>query len=439
VKALSRYVSHLAPGVVSRIAYRAGADTVGKVVTLVITVAAARALTRDAFGLFALAVTTGWLLGVASDAGLPLHLARAAARYGSAVRPIAAAVIRLRLAFAAAAFAAGSMLGWLWAPPGTRTAFALLVLAQILGATLETLGHLFRGLDRSELEAHVHLAQRLATGVAALTVLAASPTLWPLALALAIPPAAALMVLGAMAGRITSDKVPEVPKVPGVPNVPEVLRSRAGTLGTLREFAPIGIGVLLSSLYFRIDVYFLEFWRGLEEVAGYNAVFRLVEATRLIPAAVLAVTFPSMCRARDLSFLGAVAGPLAAGGFVLMAGVAALAPWLIGVLYGWTYVDAAPALRVLAMALPLFFLNYALTHQVIGWEGQRAYVTVTAGALATNIGANVALVPRYGMLGAATATVVTEIVVTIGCAWALAAAQRARGATPAGAPAGGRV
>jgi O-antigen/teichoic acid export membrane protein len=213
-----------------------------------------------------------------------------------------------------------------------------------------------------------------------------------------------------------------------------------GTLGTLRrDVAPIGIGVLLSSLYFRIDVYFLEFWRGLEEVAGYNAVFRLVEATRLIPAAVLAVTFPSMCRARDLSILGAVGGPLAGGGFVLMAVVAALAPGLVGVLYGSTYVDAVPALRVLAMALPLFFLNYALTHQVIGWDGQRAYVTVTAAALAANIGANVALVPRYGMLGAATATAVTEIVVTLGSAWALAATQRARGPTPAGAPAGGRV
>jgi O-antigen/teichoic acid export membrane protein len=195
--------------------------------------------------------------------------------------------------------------------------------------------------------------------------------------------------------------------------------------------------VLLSALYFRIDVYFLEFWRGLDEVAGYNAVFRLIEAVRLLPAAVLTVTFPGMCRARDLSVLGTVAGPLAAAGVLLSVGVAAFSPWLVALLYGPAYSDAVPALRVLAMAVPLLFLNYALTHQVIGWDGQRAYAVVAAAALAANVGANLALVPQHGMLGAAASTVITEIVVTLGCVWALGARQRRPTAPAASAPVGG--
>ena len=54
----------------------------------------------------------------------------------------------------------------------------------------------------------------------------------------------------------------------------------------LQDVLPLGAGVLLSALYFRIDVYFIEQWQGLEAVGGYNAVFRLVEALRLMPAAV---------------------------------------------------------------------------------------------------------------------------------------------------------
>ena len=51
-------------------------------------------------------------------------------------------------------------------------------------------------------------------------------------------------------------------------------------------------------------------------------------------------------------------------------------------IYGRPYLYAAPAFAILSLALPLFFLNYALTHQVIGWDGQRAYLLIAALALA---------------------------------------------------------
>ena len=63
----------------------------------------------------------------------------------------------------------------------------------------------------------------------------------------------------------------------------------------------------------------------------------------------------------------------------------------------------------------MFFLNYALTHQVIGWDGQRAYLLIATLALVANVAANFALVPSQGMVGAAIATLLTEVVVTAGC------------------------
>ena len=53
-----------------------------------------------------------------------------------------------------------------------------------------------------------------------------------------------------------------------------------------------------------------QLWSGTEAVALYNAVFRLVEALRLFPAAVLAVALPSLCRAGDLRPLVRVAVPI---------------------------------------------------------------------------------------------------------------------------------
>ena len=77
VKLLSQSVMN---GVSARIAFKGAADVAGKAVTLVITVVAARTLNADAFGVMALAMATGWLLGVATDAGLSMHLARETAR-----------------------------------------------------------------------------------------------------------------------------------------------------------------------------------------------------------------------------------------------------------------------------------------------------------------------------------------------------------------------
>ena len=85
-------------------------------------------------------------------------------------------------------------------------------------------------------------------------------------------------------------------------------RRRSTRAQFITDVAPLGLGVLLSALYFRCDVYFLEQLHGVETVGVYNAAFRVVDALRLFPAAALAVAYPTLCAAtnsaplRQLSF-----------------------------------------------------------------------------------------------------------------------------------------
>jgi O-antigen/teichoic acid export membrane protein len=96
------------------------------------------------------------------------------------------------------------------------------------------------------------------------------------------------------------------------------------------------------------------------------------------------------------------------------------ASWVVPAIYGAPYVDAVPPFRTLLLALPLMALNYAITQQLIGWHGQRAYAAVCAGALAFNLLLNWQLIPALGMTGAAWSTLWTEVVMTVGCSVALA-------------------
>jgi O-antigen/teichoic acid export membrane protein len=92
---------------------------------------------------------------------------------------------------------------------------------------------------------------------------------------------------------------------------------------------------------------------------------------------------------------------------------------LVPLLYGASYGDAVPAFRVLLVSFPLMSLNYALTHQLIGWHGHRAYAAMCATALVVNVALNTRLIPANGIVGAAWATFVTELVITCGCLIAL--------------------
>ena len=425
VKTLSRFVSFRrdadrrptapAPGygrALSLIAYKTLADGLSKLVSLAITVAAARLLSAEDFGILALAMTTGWLISVASDAGLPLYLAKRLARAQAAGHRASfatvAEVLRIRGVLGTLGSAAGLAVALLLAPGAGFFAFWMVVVAQLLNAVLETLAHAYRGLGRSDIESTIVVSQRLATAAAAIVVLQWSPSLLLLATTLVVPPAVALAASLRTARRLLASDGLDLPSEIG------------GEAGSPWSHLPAGLGILISALYFRCDVFFIEHWHGLEAVGTYNAAFRIVEALRLFPAAVLAISYPALCTARNTAALRALIAPLATGAVAIAAAVYLSAPFTLALLFGPRFVDAAPALGTLALAIPFFFVNYALTHQVIAWDGQRAYLAVVAAALLANVIGNVALIPGQAMQGAALSTLATEVVVSVGCVIALA-------------------
>jgi O-antigen/teichoic acid export membrane protein len=221
-------------GFARTIAFKAAAEILSKAVTLLVTVAAGRLLPAAEFGVLAIAMTTGWILSVASDAGLPLFLAKRMAGLTGGARPISfaaiASVMRVRMGSGLAAAAAGLIIGSMLVPAPLLTAFVLIVIAQLLSAVVETLSHAYRGLGRTNIESGLVVAQRGVTGIAALAALVSLPSL---ALALAIPPALALLAsLWIARGLARADATgsAEISLSPG---------------RFMREAAPIGVGILL--------------------------------------------------------------------------------------------------------------------------------------------------------------------------------------------------
>ena len=413
------------------IAYKTFADLAGKGSLFVITIVAARRLSPESFGVFSLGSTLGWIVAVVSDCGIQLHLARAIARRPADAALLLRGWLRVRIWTTGGALAMVALLlagGWRAA---SATPIAVLAVVYACSGLVELLHYFYRGLSRSDVESSLILWQRGGTLVCGLIALAWKPDVTVLAIALLIPAAITL----AMSLRIAASLAPGRPEglhyesPEGLHDEsPEGLPVSSWSVFR-RDVWPIGAGIVLSALYFRIDLFLLELWSGTEAVAFYNAVFRLVEALRLFPAAAVAVVLPSLVRAGDRRALMRVAAPLT--GFA-MASAAVLwiaAGWLIPFLYGAPYAAAVPAFRVLLLSFPLLSLNLVLTHQLVGWDGQRAYAALCAAALAINVGLNARLIPAFSLEGAAWSTLATEIFLTAGCSaalWSMRAPAQAR-------------
>jgi O-antigen/teichoic acid export membrane protein len=369
------------------VSYKAASEVAGKLAILAALILCARRLSTADFAVLSLATTLGWMASLASDFGLHLFLGRTITRT-STPAAVLWPLFHVRVRTAIASLLVIGPMAAVLAPDGSWLAFMFVAAAPVLSSVAEFLNYAYRGLGRSELESGLSVVQRCGA------------TLLIVGAALTVSALGALAASLVIARRILR-------AVPPVPQFPSSSVPHLSWRTWVTDVAPIGVGLVLSALYFRIDVFLLERWSGLDAVAHYSAVFRLVDAMRLLPAA------------------GLTSGLTAfAVGVTLVAWPAA--PWLVWVAYGAEYADAGPILQLLLLSFPLLTLNYCLTHLLIGWDQPRAYALCCLAALAGNLALNAWLIPASGAIGAAWATLGTEVVVTAMCLVALYRAHTSR-------------
>jgi O-antigen/teichoic acid export membrane protein len=387
----------------SLVAFKAFADAAGKGSLFVITLVAARRLSPWAFGVFGLGTTLGWMLSVAADFGVQMHLARAVAQAPAAAGALLRRWWRARAIATVASVTALTAALLVWrADRAIAIPLVAFAAAYACASLVEFLNYFYRGLSRSDIESTLTIGQRGATLALALAVLVWRPDVTLLALAMLAPSVVTMIWSLRLAAQLPAGAARAAPR---------------GTFFT--DVFPIGLGIVLSAVYFRVDVLLVEMWSGIEAVARYNAVFRVIDALRLFPAAVLAVVLPALCRTGGFGPLARIAAAVTAFGVAVAAFLWASAGWLVPLLFGAPYADAAYTFRILALSFPLLSLNLALTHQLVAWNRQRTYAAICAVALVVNLLLNAWLIPVWSIDGAAWATLGTELCVTGGCAGAL--------------------
>ena len=186
------------------IAYKAFADLAGKGSLFVITIVAARRLSSNAFGVFALGSTLGWMVAVATDGGIQLHLARAVARRPEQAAALLREWLRVRVWTTAIAVTGVGLGLAVWRGPSAAP-IAILVLVYACSGLVELLHYFYRGLSHSEIESSLTLAARR-HAACGLIALALKPDVTWLAIALLAPVAVTLAWSMRIASRMVEER-----------------------------------------------------------------------------------------------------------------------------------------------------------------------------------------------------------------------------------------
>lgn len=178
---------------------------------------------------------------------------------------------------------------------------------------------------------------------------------------------------------------------------------------------PLGIASILITVYYQIDSVLLLQLSTSHEAGLYGAAYRFMAPLLMLPAAVMSSFFPVLSAAnvtdpeRVRRLVQRAAELMAVISLPALAGAIVLSGPIVHKLYGSPYAHSAEVLPILVIAYvsicfgslagflaPLLNLHWRLA----------IYSAIGAAA---NIGLNVWLIPRYGALGSAWATVATEV------------------------------
>jgi O-antigen/teichoic acid export membrane protein len=390
-----------------------------------LVLAAAPILGAVAFGQFSFALSLSSMFAFATDLGLTIWMTRALARDPARGPALLGTGLRLRLWAAGPVVLALGAVALAIREPPLRMAVLALGIAALARAFLDHARAVFRAHERLGDEAMVNTTTAVLGTLGGVGFLFAAGQ----GREAGLPALAVGVMVGSLAGAgfgfsLLGRRYGSARSFWACP-ADYALGRRM-----LKEALPFWLAGIFSLVYARADVVLLRSLASDAEVGVYRAAGHLVEVTKQLPIVFLTALFPQLARSfaearpRLARLERLVALALLAAGLVVGGLLALLAGPIVRFLFGPEFTGAVPALRLLAIAIPLLFVNSGLLHFFVARDRGTLNLLFAGAMVVVNLTANLLLDRRFGATGAAAAMVATEAVLSACCLYALRALRR---------------
>jgi O-antigen/teichoic acid export membrane protein len=371
---------------------------------------AARMLGAEEFGIFSYAATLAALALVGMDLGLNMLFVRDGAQKPSAVGGYAGTMLALKLGLAALVMVA--LLVFCLAKGHAQDQIGLILavtLVQILWGLSELGVAGLNALERMDQEALVKSTGRLAALIFAGGLLYWGAGLWGLV--------AGLILANLYAAGLSL----------------WLLKTRAGfslrmergfLVYLLKEALPLALTNVFVLVFVRVDIVMLELMgRSFTEIGWYAAGVRVIDGVGMVPIMVAGASLPVLASLAKKDTKATAKLYSQAQRFLLILCLpAAMGLWVVRdqvalTVYGQEFAETARAFLWLAPVLAFLFINYLQLNSLTALGKQKLCALATGLCVLVNVGLNLWLIPSHGFMGAAAATLLTEIVLFAFCAW----------------------
>ena len=182
----------------------------------------------------------------------------------------------------------------------------------------------------------------------------------------------------------------------------------------IKESIPLALSTTFYTVYLRVDVIMLDYFKSASAVGFYSAAYHLAEALNMFPGAFMTTVFPLLSKYKEMDmekfrltlrlcmkFLFSIIFPMIVGVVLLKEGI-------ISLFYGAGYAASAPALGVLIFSTGFIFLSVVLTKIIIIEKKTMLVAWVALAGALFNFLLNFYFIPKWGIVGASYTTMMTE-------------------------------
>ncbi|MFA6251724.1 MAG: flippase [Candidatus Paceibacterota bacterium] len=198
-----------------------------------------------------------------------------------------------------------------------------------------------------------------------------------------------------------------------------IIKVNMKSLGlVIRTTLPFAMITLVGGILVNTDIFMLGIWRTPEDIGIYSISQRFYQFILIIPSMIATATLPVMSRLANENMekfkiftekifyiFMIVAIPIIIGGIMLM-------DQIVPLIFGLEYLRAIPVLKILIVMLFVSFPLTLLTNSILVFNEQRKMIAANIFGVLINIVINFLLIPKWGVMGATIATVISTIVIT---------------------------
>jgi O-antigen/teichoic acid export membrane protein len=374
------------------------------IVSFVVTIFVVRYLGPKEFGLYSYVLSFFWLFASFSSLGLESISTRETIKYPDQIDEINGTVFFLRLAGGTVAIFLIGLTLFLTGEE-TNTAILILILSgSFLFQSFTPIEYYFRGIVKAKYNAYALSASVLiSSGLKVIFILQKAPLIYFVIAALAEYAALA-------AGLILVYHYNKL-------SIFNWKYSTKFASSLLKDSWPLALSGIAVMIYMRIDQVMIKNMMSDEAVGYYSAAVRLCEAWYFIPVTLCNSIFPAIVNAKNVSEefynnrmqkLYDLLTWLAIG---IAIPVTIFSDQIIQLLFGYEFASTAPVLTIYIWAGVAVFLGVASSQYLINENLTKLSFYRTFIGMILNVALNFILIPKYGIIGSAVATLVSYSVV----------------------------